>query len=143
MACMYAQSEGGAGLELWRATGSIKHTVLMHKDRLIRFGYEIIEQICQAMHVKITILEESPFKQRSKPYVAILIEIRILQCVLRDAKPLKQAKMHRFVHLFLQLFNPKLFQLAGCFCGDGICQAIQVQRARDKLDRIVAPLHAV
>ena len=60
--------------------GNIKHIVLMHKDRLIRFGYEIIEQICQAMHVKITILEESPFKTKEQILCGNLIEILTVYC---------------------------------------------------------------
>ena len=52
----------------------------MHKDRLLRFGYEIIEQLCQAMQVKITILEESPFRTKEQILCGNLIEILTVYC---------------------------------------------------------------
>ena len=61
-------------------SGNVKHIVLMHKDRLLRFGYEIIEQLCQAMQVKITILEESPFKTKEQILCGNMIEILTVYC---------------------------------------------------------------
>ncbi len=38
-------------------TGQVNHLVILHKDRLLRFGSEIIFKLCSAMDVKVTILE--------------------------------------------------------------------------------------
>jgi predicted site-specific integrase-resolvase len=40
--------------------GKVKELILTHKDRLLRFGSEIIFQICQFCGVKITILNDAP-----------------------------------------------------------------------------------
>ena len=55
--------------------GKIKHLVLMHKDRLLRFGSEIIFMICRAFNIKVTILEESPATNHMEQLAADLIEI--------------------------------------------------------------------
>jgi predicted site-specific integrase-resolvase len=39
--------------------GKVKELALTHKDRLLRFGSEIILQICQFYGVKITILNDA------------------------------------------------------------------------------------
>jgi hypothetical protein len=39
--------------------GKVKELILTHQDRLLRFGSEIIFQICQHFGVKITILDQS------------------------------------------------------------------------------------
>ena len=40
--------------------GEVRELILTHKDRLVRFGSEIIFQICQFCGVKITILNDAP-----------------------------------------------------------------------------------
>lgn len=39
------------------ALGQVAHLVLTHKDRLLRFGADIIFQLCQIHQTKVTILE--------------------------------------------------------------------------------------
>ena len=55
--------------------GKVKRLVLMHKDRLLRFGAEIIFAICRAMHVEITILEPSLAKSPVELLCLDLVEI--------------------------------------------------------------------
>ena len=40
-------------------TGDVDHIVLTHKDRLLRFGNEIIFILCRYFGVSITCIEES------------------------------------------------------------------------------------
>ena len=56
-------------------SGKIKHLIIMHKDRLLRFGSEIIFAICNAFHIQITILEPSPAKSPVELLCLDLIEI--------------------------------------------------------------------
>ena len=42
--------------------GSFSHLIINHKDRLLRFGSEIIFSLCKAKGIAVTILEESPAK---------------------------------------------------------------------------------
>jgi len=42
--------------------GSFSHLIINHKDRLLRFGSEIIFFLCKAKGIAVTILEESPAK---------------------------------------------------------------------------------
>ena len=39
--------------------GSIKRIVVTHRDRLMRFGFSLIEQICTFMNVQIEVLDHS------------------------------------------------------------------------------------
>jgi len=61
-------------------TGKIKHLVVLHKYRLVRFGYEIIEQLCLVLNVKITVLEKSVFQTPEQVLCGNLIEILTVFC---------------------------------------------------------------
>jgi predicted site-specific integrase-resolvase len=56
-------------------SGQVSHLVIMHKDRLLRFGSEIIFLICRTFNIKVTILEESPAKTHMEQLAADLVEI--------------------------------------------------------------------
>ena len=60
--------------------GKVKHIVIMHKDRLVRFGYEIIERLCQIKGVKITVLEKSPFETAEQILCGNLIAVITVFC---------------------------------------------------------------
>ena len=47
----------------------------MHKDRLLRFGGEIVFAVCKAMNVHVTILEESLAKSQVELLCLDLVEI--------------------------------------------------------------------
>ena len=69
------KKKGFASLLSGLLAGKIKHLVLMHRDRLLRFGSEIIFAICKAMNVEVTILEPSPAKNPVEQLAVDLIEI--------------------------------------------------------------------
>jgi len=56
-------------------SGQVSHLVLLHKDRLLRFGSEIIFLICRTFNIKVTILEECPAKTHMEQLAADLVEI--------------------------------------------------------------------
>jgi len=59
---MNYKKSGFKHLLLLLLQGKVKELILVHKDRLLRFGSEIVFQICQHFGVKITILDDAPDK---------------------------------------------------------------------------------
>jgi putative resolvase len=55
--------------------GKVKHLVIMHRDRLLRFGAEIIFLICKIFNVKVTILEPSPATSPIEQLCLDMVEI--------------------------------------------------------------------
>ena len=57
-------------------TGQVKELVLTYKDRLLRFGSELVFLVCECFSVKVTILNETTVEtmenQMSKDILAIL-----------------------------------------------------------------------
>lgn len=65
--------------------GRVKELILRHKDRLLsasvlRFGSEIVFQICQHLGVKVTILEEPPDKPPMELLCQDLVEMMTVFC---------------------------------------------------------------
>jgi predicted site-specific integrase-resolvase len=56
-------------------SGQVFHLVVMHRDRLLRFGSELVFLICRAFGVKVTILEESPASNPVEQLALDLVEI--------------------------------------------------------------------
>lgn len=57
------------------ALGQVAHLILTHKDRLLRFGAEIIFQLCHIHQTKVTILEQDHELNLEKCLVADVIEL--------------------------------------------------------------------
>ena len=56
-------------------SGQVKELILTRKDRLLRFGSEIIFQICKHFGVKVTIIFESAIKEPMEQFALDVIEI--------------------------------------------------------------------
>jgi excisionase family DNA binding protein len=56
-------------------SGQVRTLVLMHRDRLLRFGAEIIFLLCKALGVTVVILEPSPAKTVTEQLCMDLVEI--------------------------------------------------------------------
>ena len=56
-------------------SGQVKELILTRKDRLLRFGSEIIFQICKHFGVKVTIIFESAIKEHMEQFALDVIEI--------------------------------------------------------------------
>ena len=72
---MNYKKKGFVSLMAMLLAGKIKHLVIMHKDRLLRFGSEIVFAVCKAMNVRVTILEESLAKSQVELLCLELVEI--------------------------------------------------------------------
>ena len=55
--------------------GQIEHLIVVHKDRLLRFGADIIFQLCQLHNIKVTILEQYQDTNLESSLVADVIEL--------------------------------------------------------------------
>lgn len=54
--------------------GTVEKIVVLYKDRLVRFGFELIEEICKLYNVKIEIIDNSE-KDDEKEFVEDIIQI--------------------------------------------------------------------
>ena len=61
-------------------TRQIKEIILTRKDRLLRFGSEIIFHLCRHFGVKMTILYETEVKEPMEPFCLDVIEIITVFC---------------------------------------------------------------
>jgi excisionase family DNA binding protein len=60
--------------------GKVRELILTHKDRPLRFGREIIFQICQFFGVRIIILNDEPDKPSMERFCTDLVEIMTVFC---------------------------------------------------------------
>lgn len=55
--------------------GNVQEIVVAHKDRLCRFGYELIEFICSKNNCKIIILDKEKFKSKEQELAEDIMSI--------------------------------------------------------------------
>jgi putative resolvase len=77
---MNYKKSGFKQLLLLLLQGNVKELILTHKDRLLRFGSEIIFQICQHFGVKITFLDQSEDLPPMEKFCRDLVEIMTVFC---------------------------------------------------------------
>jgi len=69
----------------------IKHLILNYKDRLLRFGSEIIFKLCDKFNVTITIVEHKKEKSREQAFCEDLCEIMsVFSAKLYGSRSLKK-----------------------------------------------------
>lgn len=56
-------------------SGSIREIIITNKDRLLRFGYELMEKLCLHFQVKLTVLHEKQQKSFEEQLALDLITI--------------------------------------------------------------------
>lgn len=55
--------------------GNVSEIIITHKDRLLRFGYELMEKLCLHFSIKITVLHEKQEKSFEEQLTLDLITI--------------------------------------------------------------------
>ncbi len=60
--------------------GKVKERILTHKDRLLRFGSEIIFQMCHHFGVTVTILDQAEELPPMEKFCRDLVEIMTVFC---------------------------------------------------------------
>lgn len=82
------------------AKGEVKHLILVHKDRLLRFGSEIIFQLCKIYHTKITIIETPTETNLEKNLVDDVIELMtVFTARLHGARSQKNKRRSLLTHI--------------------------------------------
>ena len=73
--------------------GEIDKIVILHKDRLVRFGYELIENLCDKYDTEIEIIDHTE-KTEEQELVEDLIQIvTVFSCQLQGKRANKAKKM--------------------------------------------------
>ena len=73
--------------------GEIERVVILYKDRLIRFGYELIENLCNKYGTRIEIIDNTE-KTEEQELVEDLIQIvTVFSCRLQGKRANKAKKM--------------------------------------------------
>ena len=55
--------------------GKVRHLVLLHRDRLLRFGADLVFLVCRTMGVRVTILHDTPDRSPMEQLAGDLVEI--------------------------------------------------------------------
>ncbi len=61
-------------------TDKVERVIVSYQDRLIRFGIEIIEQICELKHVKIEVVNPSQSKSFEEELAVDVLTIPTVFC---------------------------------------------------------------
>ena len=61
-------------------TGQVQKIVLTHKDRLLRFGSEIIFHLCKVFSVEVLLIEEICGKTDEEKLAQDVIELMVVFC---------------------------------------------------------------
>lgn len=87
-------------------SGKVERIVVNYRDRLIRFGYEIIEQICEFHKVKIEVINFTEDKTYEQELVEdILSIITVFSSSLYGSRSHKQKKILTLVKEMLSQGN--------------------------------------
>ncbi len=69
--------------------GEVERVVVLDKDRLVRFGFELIENICKRHNVSIEIIDQTP-KTGEQELVEDLIQmVTVFSCRLQGKRASK------------------------------------------------------
>ncbi|MGL5051936.1 MAG: IS607 family transposase, partial [Fusobacteriaceae bacterium] len=73
--------------------GEVEKIILLYKDRLLRFGYELIENLCKKYSVEIEVIDNTE-KAEQEELVEDLVQIfTVFSCRLRGKRASKAKKM--------------------------------------------------
>lgn len=75
------------------SNGEVEKLVILYKDRLVRFGFEIIENLCKKYGTTIEVIDSTP-KTEEQELVEDLIQIvTVLSCKLQGKRANKAKKL--------------------------------------------------
>lgn len=73
--------------------GEVEKVVVLYKDRLVRFGFELIQNICDDFNTEIEIIDNSP-KTDEQELVEDMIQIvTVFSCRLQGKRANKAKKL--------------------------------------------------
>ena len=66
--------------------------VVLYKDRLIRFGYELIENLCEKYRTTIEIIDNTEKIEEQELVEDFIQIVTVFSCRLQGKKPIKQRR---------------------------------------------------
>jgi predicted site-specific integrase-resolvase len=73
--------------------GEVERIVVLYKDRLIRFGYELIENICKRFGVVIEIIDQTPKTEEFELVEDMIQIVTVFSCKLQGKRANKAKKI--------------------------------------------------
>ena len=74
-------------------SGDIERIIVLYKDRLIRFGYELIEHICQVNDTKIEIIDNTEKTEQEELVEDLIQIITVFSCKLQGKRVKKTREL--------------------------------------------------
>lgn len=78
-------------------SGDVERVVILYKDRLIRFGFELIEHICQLNDTKIEIIDNTEKTEQAELVEDLVQIITVFSCRLQGKRALKTKELMKFL----------------------------------------------
>jgi len=75
------------------STGTVERVVVLYKDRLIRFGYELIEDLCKRYNTEIEIIDNTEKTQEQELVEDMIQIVTVFSCKLQGRRANKAKKM--------------------------------------------------
>lgn len=73
--------------------GDVERVIVLYKDRLIRFGYELIEHICQVNDTKIEIIDNTEKTEQEELVEDLIQIITVFSCKLQGKRVRKTREL--------------------------------------------------
>lgn len=71
----------------------VEKVIIMHKDRLVRFGYELIENLCKRYNTAIEIIDNTPKSEQEELVEDLVQIITVFSCKLQGKRANKMKKV--------------------------------------------------
>lgn len=78
-------------------TGDVERVVILYKDRLIRFGFELIEHICQLNDTKIEIIDNTEKTEQEELVEDLVQIITVFSCRLQGKRVRKTRELMKLL----------------------------------------------
>ena len=73
--------------------GKIKKIVILYKDRLVRFGFDLLKNLFEKYNVKIEIIDNTPKTEQEELVVDLIQIITVFSCKLQGKRANKAKKI--------------------------------------------------
>jgi len=73
--------------------GNVKKIVIFYKDRLVRFGFELIEKLCEKFNTEIEIVDTTEKTEQEELIEDLIQIITVFSCKLQGKRANKTKRM--------------------------------------------------
>lgn len=71
----------------------VERVVILYKDRLVRFGFELIENICKLKYVELEVIDSTEKSEEQEVVEDLIQIITVFSCRLQGKRANKTKKM--------------------------------------------------